>query len=60
LREEAERFDNVIYVNPFEHSSSREDYGYTLAADKFHPNDQGHKYWFDLIIQGLEKQTPGG
>lgn len=55
LREEAGKFENVIYVNPFEHQASAEHYGNTFATDKFHPNDSGHRFWFDLIREGLEK-----
>lgn len=60
LKSEAQKHSNVIYVNPFETSLSIEKYGDTLAIDKFHPGDSGHEFWFDMIINGLQTQTPGG
>jgi lysophospholipase L1-like esterase len=60
LKKEAPNFPNVAHINPQEHAALFENYGDTLAADKFHPNDQGHKFWFDLIVAGFETQTPGG
>lgn len=60
IKKEVKKFPNVTHINPQEKEASYEKYGYTLAADKFHPNDKGHEFWFDLIVEGLETQTPGG
>lgn len=45
---------NIVHVNP--HDATQEtlnSYGNTFAPDKFHPNDEGHKFWFDLIAGKL-------
>lgn len=41
------------YVNPLEHPNNLGPYGPTYAADNFHPNDEGHRYWFDMIRSGI-------
>lgn len=53
IREAAAKYANAVYVNPLEHSADFKKYGYTLAKDKFHPNDIGHQFWFDLIKTGF-------
>ncbi len=45
----AERYENVVYVNPLNFPTDHSIYGNTEANDNFHPNDQGHKVWFDLL-----------
>jgi lysophospholipase L1-like esterase len=57
LRLETKNYQNVTHVNPQIHLAQKQSYGYTLAEDKFHPNDSGHKFWFDLIVDALEKKT---
>lgn len=52
LKDETGKFKNVIYVNPIDTSISN-DYGQTGAADRFHPNDQGYRFWFDLLKGAL-------
>jgi lysophospholipase L1-like esterase len=44
--------DNCFYVNPLEPPESLPNYGNTYAGDNFHPNDEGHRYWFDMIRLG--------
>jgi lysophospholipase L1-like esterase len=45
----AEKYENVVYVNPLNFPTNHSVYGNTEAYDNFHPNDQGHKVWFDLL-----------
>lgn len=52
MEEESKKINNVIYVNPIDTKVSGE-YGFTGASDHFHPNDEGHRFWFDLIKQKL-------
>lgn len=47
------KFDNVIYINPIEAKLPPQLYGDTGAADHFHPNDSGHRFWFDLLKSSL-------
>lgn len=50
LKAESAKFKNIIYVNPVEAEFNKKKYGTrTLASDNFHPNDEGQKFWFDLI-----------
>ncbi len=53
LKNEAKNYTNIVYVNPLEHKVEISKYGNTFATDNFHPNDSGHKYWFDLISSGF-------
>lgn len=50
---EAKKYQNIAHVNPQSGESSEKKYGYTLSSDKFHPNDSGHTYWFDLLKNEL-------
>ena len=43
----------IIYVNPTAPDFYEDSYGPTTAEDKFHPNDEGHRLWFDLIKTAL-------
>lgn len=47
------KYPNVVYVNPQNVSVPRSKYGATDASDGFHPNDEGHMFWFDLIKPSL-------
>lgn len=49
----AKKFPNVVHVAPLSIEESSKQYGYILAADKFHPNDSGHTFWFDTIQPAL-------
>lgn len=53
IENEAKKYPNVIYVNPQNVSVPRSKYGATDATDGFHPNDEGHRFWFDLIKPNL-------
>jgi lysophospholipase L1-like esterase len=54
IDKESKNYPNVIYVNPLNTSVSRSDYGPTNGSDGFHPNDEGHRFWFDLIKPHLD------
>ena len=49
LKNAAERHKGTIYLNPTDKSVDVKGYGRTAAKDKFHPNDNGYKLWFDII-----------
>ncbi len=49
IASEAKNFSKVVYVNPLITKINRSNYGYESASDGFHPNDEGHRFWFDLI-----------
>jgi len=49
IAEIAKKHPNVVYVNPLNTKISRAEYGPSDASDRFHPNDEGHRFWFDLI-----------
>lgn len=54
IDEAAKKYTNVVHVNPLLHKLDTKIYGKnTSAADKFHPNDEGQRYWFDLIKESL-------
>ena len=48
MKKTAAKHKNAKFVNPAEFSMKP--YGPTEAADGFHPNNSGHKYWADLIL----------
>ncbi len=45
----SKKYKNVKYVNPLDTKISKNEYGPADAPDGFHPNDEGHRFWFDLI-----------
>ncbi|HVT01240.1 MAG TPA: SGNH/GDSL hydrolase family protein [Patescibacteria group bacterium] len=50
ISNQASSYPNVIYVNPYAAAPLGKRYGYTGASDKFHPNDEGYRFWFDLVM----------
>jgi len=50
----AKSYPNIIHVNPLIPPEGLPAYEHTYAIDNFHPNDEGHKYWFDMIRLGGE------
>ena len=54
LREEAQDYPNVIHINPHD-SLHLPEYGKIEAKDMFHPNNEGHKYWFDMFMIGYNQ-----
>lgn len=57
LKEEAGKFGSVEYVNPLSTEISHDKYGATSASDNFHPNDEGHRFWFDLISPNFQRNN---
>lgn len=53
LKNSAAKYPNIFYVNPLEHRPEKSKYGNTFASDNFHPNDSGHRYWFDMVSVGF-------
>ena len=51
LKRVSSSYPNVSYVNPADFNIKS--YGRTEAADGFHPNDNGHRFWADLIIDKI-------
>ncbi len=49
----SKKYPNVIHVSPITSTLSMKEYGHTGASDRFHPNDEGHRFWFDLIAPHL-------
>ena len=46
--------NNVYHIDPtLADKTLKNSYGNTLASDNFHPNDEGHRFWFDLISKKL-------
>lgn len=49
------KYKNVVYINPVNYKEMLEKYGKTEAEDRFHPNDNGHKFWADLIGMNIQQ-----
>lgn len=52
LNRNSATFENITHVNPLKPPEGLPNYGHTYAADNFHPNDEGHRFWFDMIRLG--------
>lgn len=46
---------NVVYIPLFEKFKAKLDEGAELLADGLHPNDEGHKFIFELVRPELDK-----
>lgn len=46
-------YPNIRHVSPLSPVKNLPTYGKTLSSDNFHPNDEGHRFWFDLIKTAL-------
>ncbi len=55
IRNAAAKYDNVKYIYPAEYKEKLKTYGHTEAVDGFHPNDNGHRFWADLILSEIQK-----
>ncbi len=53
ISDEVGKYENVVYINPTETTLSLKDYSFTGASDHFHPNDEGQRFWFDMIRPSL-------
>lgn len=50
LKEASAKFKNVIYINSLKPAKSLGRYKQNYySSDMFHPNDEGHKFWFEMI-----------
>ncbi|MFP4401799.1 MAG: SGNH/GDSL hydrolase family protein [Candidatus Nanoarchaeia archaeon] len=47
--------ENIVYINPLNNSLNISSFNNTLAQDGIHPNNEGHKYWQEMIVQGIKK-----
>jgi lysophospholipase L1-like esterase len=54
VREIASKYEHVVHINPHDNLDLPE-YGNIQGIDNFHPNNEGHKYWFDMTILGLKE-----
>ena len=55
MRTAAGKYPNMIYIYPAEYSEKLMTYGHTEAVDGFHPNDNGHRFWADLILSQIQR-----
>jgi len=53
ITEEARKYPNVVYINPLKPPVDFSKYADVYSSDRFHPNDEGHKLWFDMIKTAL-------
>ncbi len=53
LKRASSSYPNVSYVNPADFNIKS--YGHTEAADGFHPNDNGHRFWADLVLSEIRQ-----
>ncbi len=54
MQEEAKKYENIIHISP-QQDHDIGPYDDMEASDNFHPNDEGHRYWFDMVQLGLKK-----
>jgi lysophospholipase L1-like esterase len=55
LREVSAPYDHVTYIDPVNEVPQGKVYGPTVSSvDKFHLNDEGYRYWADLVIAALK------
>lgn len=50
------KYSNIFHVNPLKNIPVGEFYDIE-AKDNFHPNNQGHTYWFELIKYGFNESS---
>ncbi|MBI2143270.1 hypothetical protein HYU20_02925 [Candidatus Woesearchaeota archaeon] len=55
MKTAASKHKNVTYVYPAEHKAKLRTYGHTEAKDGFHPNDNGHRFWADLVLSKIQQ-----
>ena len=54
LKEASAKFRNAIYINSLTPSKSLGKYRQSYySSDKFHPNDEGYKFWFEMVKEYL-------
>lgn len=47
------KYTNIVYINPTEAKIKPGEYSFMGASDHFHPNDEGQRFWFNLIKPAL-------
>ena len=50
----AAKHSNVTYIYPADYKEKLQSYGHIEAIDGFHPNDNGHKFWAQLILSKIK------
>lgn len=54
LKEASSKFKNVIYINSLKPAKNLGKYKQIYySSDMLHPNDEGHKFWFEMIKEYL-------
>ncbi len=53
ILEKAAAKHKITYVNPKDKKHDIKAYGRIEASDGFHPNDNGHKFWADIILDSM-------
>ncbi|MBI2144938.1 SGNH/GDSL hydrolase family protein [Candidatus Woesearchaeota archaeon] len=53
MKKASAKCKNTSFANPLDFSIKP--YGKTEAEDGFHPNDNGHRYWADIIVKSIVK-----
>ena len=51
---EAKKYKNVLHVNPINPPMDLTGYGHSNSPDKFHPDDEGYRFWFDMLKPNLK------
>jgi len=49
IAEEARKYPNVVHISPLKPPVDFSKYEDVYSSDRFHPNDEGHRLWFDMI-----------
>lgn len=53
ISKETSKYSNVVHVNPLKPPVKPSDYKNDISRDGLHPNDEGHRFWFDMIKPDL-------
>lgn len=54
IANEAKKYQNVLHVNPINPPIDLTGYGHGSSPDKFHPDDEGYRFWFDMLKPSLK------
>ncbi|MEX0621876.1 MAG: SGNH/GDSL hydrolase family protein [Candidatus Woykebacteria bacterium] len=53
ISKEAKKYSNVVHISPLAPPVNPSDYKKDTSSDGLHPNDEGHRFWFDMIKSAL-------
>lgn len=53
IAEEIKKYENVVHISPINPPAGLVQVANWESPDKFHPGDEGQKYWFEMIRTGL-------